>query len=202
MKTTKHCEDYNCGYYSSKYYWFIMMHRLNKAVPHLFKLDDSAVSVTTIQIQLHMSFLNKDTISCGKWHKIMSMSMTSCFYLGQVMKVWLYCYLVNWFCYQMIAKPGNKTTEPSWPDPYIPIYIVLIFETWMMSLQFLFHVVHMLRGSILLKKDKYLFYSIPWHRYDAQFWKLPSSDTTTCSSYKVSIISYDDHMMSRSTSNM
>ena len=26
--------------------------------------------------------------------------------------------LVTWFCYQLIAKPGNKTATPSWPDPY------------------------------------------------------------------------------------
>ena len=26
--------------------------------------------------------------------------------------------LVTWFCYQLIAKPGNKTAEVSWPDPY------------------------------------------------------------------------------------
>ena len=26
--------------------------------------------------------------------------------------------LVTWFCYQMIAKPGNKTATVSWPDPY------------------------------------------------------------------------------------
>ena len=25
--------------------------------------------------------------------------------------------LVTWFCYQMVAKPGNKTGPPSWPDP-------------------------------------------------------------------------------------
>ena len=25
--------------------------------------------------------------------------------------------LVTWFCYQLIAKPGNKTAAPSWPDP-------------------------------------------------------------------------------------
>ena len=27
--------------------------------------------------------------------------------------------LVTWFCYQLIAKPGNKTAAVSWPDPYI-----------------------------------------------------------------------------------
>ena len=24
----------------------------------------------------------------------------------------------NWFCYHLIAKPGNKTGTPSWPDQY------------------------------------------------------------------------------------
>ena len=26
--------------------------------------------------------------------------------------------LVTWFCYQLIAKPGNKTATVSWPDPH------------------------------------------------------------------------------------
>ena len=26
--------------------------------------------------------------------------------------------LVTWFCYQLIAKPGNKTATVVWPDPY------------------------------------------------------------------------------------
>ena len=26
--------------------------------------------------------------------------------------------LVTWFCYHLIAKPGNKTAAPSWTDPY------------------------------------------------------------------------------------
>ena len=26
--------------------------------------------------------------------------------------------LVTWFCYHLIAKPGNKTAAPSWLDPY------------------------------------------------------------------------------------
>ena len=26
--------------------------------------------------------------------------------------------LVTWFCYQLIAKPGNKMAAVSWPDPY------------------------------------------------------------------------------------
>ena len=27
--------------------------------------------------------------------------------------------LVTWFCYQLIAKPGNKTAKVPWPDPYL-----------------------------------------------------------------------------------
>ena len=27
--------------------------------------------------------------------------------------------LVTWFCYQLIAKPGNKTAAVSWPDPLV-----------------------------------------------------------------------------------
>ena len=26
--------------------------------------------------------------------------------------------LVTWLCYQLIAKPGNKTAAPPWPDPF------------------------------------------------------------------------------------
>ena len=31
--------------------------------------------------------------------------------------------LVTWFCYQLIAKPGNKTAAVSWPDP---LFIIMV----------------------------------------------------------------------------
>ena len=31
--------------------------------------------------------------------------------------------LVTWFCYQLIAKPGNKTAAHSWPDPYEQLHM-------------------------------------------------------------------------------
>ena len=42
--------------------------------------------------------------------------------------------LVTWFCYQLIAKPGNKTATVSWPDSYTKfekkkIYICIL-NTW------------------------------------------------------------------------
>ena len=46
-----------------------------------------------------------------------------CFcFIEDCFNIWVrsrrYGCLVTWFCYQMIAKPGNKTATPSWPDPY------------------------------------------------------------------------------------
>ena len=38
---------------------------------------------------------------------------------GVIWVKWRNCgCLVTWFCYQLIAKPGNKTATVSWPDPY------------------------------------------------------------------------------------
>ena len=49
-----------------------------------------------------------------------------------LVKIWIWvksrncgC-LVTWFCYQLIAKPGNKTATASWPDPYI----VTCYSCW------------------------------------------------------------------------
>ena len=39
--------------------------------------------------------------------------------------------LVTWFCYQLIAIPGNKTAEFSWPDPYI-FQITTTTPSWFM----------------------------------------------------------------------
>ena len=39
--------------------------------------------------------------------------------------------LVTWFCYQLIAKPGNKTATVSWPDPSgykIHFELILTFD--------------------------------------------------------------------------
>ena len=54
--------------------------------------------------------------------------------MGQVMELWLSCYLV---CYQLIAKPGNKTAAVSWPGPYsIDIHIATntFFLVWIKAL--------------------------------------------------------------------
>ena len=37
--------------------------------------------------------------------------------------------LVTWFCYQLIAKPGNKTAAVSWPNPYVFAFSI-ISQQW------------------------------------------------------------------------
>ena len=37
--------------------------------------------------------------------------------------------LVTWFCYQLIAKPGNKTAAVPWPDPYIHHLCLCVINT-------------------------------------------------------------------------
>ena len=41
---------------------------------------------------------------------------------------------VTWFCYQLIAKPGNKTAAVSWPDPYGFIRYMQIYISWSLLL--------------------------------------------------------------------
>ena len=33
--------------------------------------------------------------------------------------------LVAWFCYQLIATPGNRAAAVSWPDPYVNLLWIL-----------------------------------------------------------------------------
>ena len=38
---------------------------------------------------------------------------------GTWVKSWNFGCLVTWFCYQLIANPGNKTAAVPWPDPHM-----------------------------------------------------------------------------------
>ena len=49
------------------------------------------------------------------WHRLGSTS-EGC--LNIWVRSWNCGCLVTWFCYQLIAKPGNKTAAVSWPHPY------------------------------------------------------------------------------------
>ena len=46
---------------------------------------------------------------------LFTIAFASHIYMGQVTELRLFCYR---FCYQLIAKPGNKTAAVPWLDPY------------------------------------------------------------------------------------
>ena len=44
--------------------------------------------------------------------------------------------LFTWFCYHLIAKPGNKPGTPSWPDPYPDFEVIChacLWPSWLMT---------------------------------------------------------------------
>ena len=63
--------------------------------------------------------LTKDTHSSASWA---SYGLSFMYFLGKItmlfgVRSWNSGCLVTWFCYQLIAKPGNKTATVPWPDP-------------------------------------------------------------------------------------
>ena len=50
-------------------------------------------------------------------------------YVGVYMCIWVRSQnigcLFTWFCYQLIAKPGNKTATVPWPDPYSYVWSIV-----------------------------------------------------------------------------
>ena len=83
--------------------------------------------------------------------------------------------LVTWFCYQLIAKPGNKTAAPLWFDPdlfnlywvnirsqcsadqptqYIPwnmlAYALFIVIIWSVSIDSCYWFIHVLLSSFIV----------------------------------------------------
>ena len=61
--------------------------------------------------------------------------------------------LVTWFCYQLIAKPGNKTATVPWPDPYgVVVFAVAVpsifVDTWY-SFTYILHLCSIDIGLVL-----------------------------------------------------
>ena len=87
--------------------------------------------------------------------------------------------LVTWFCYQLIAKPGNKTAAPTWPDPCSDIspdsflrpriYPVLIRSWLCLDIYFFLDLIEVI--SWLLHPDPKLRATISDMRHDTWVWQ-------------------------------
>ena len=93
---------------------------------------------------------------------------------------------VTWFCYHLIAKPGNKTAAPSWHDPYIAVICsifsnILNIQVWHMCISkytshwsvdkkeknLLFNILFLLLFLLILSyyvisQDVWMFYTKNW----------------------------------------
>ena len=78
--------------------------------------------------------------------------------------------LVTWFCYQLIAKPGNKTATVLWPDPDI----VVCYGQHHLSI--CLYITPPISFSILQDTIFYQLKLCLSHPYSHILWKLPFSD--------------------------
>ena len=77
-----------------------------------------ARTVTTIPLQPGGLRGKKCTLS-GNWGlRAFCILQTSIFFFCIWVRSRRCGCLVTWFCYHLIAKPGNKTAAHSWPEPY------------------------------------------------------------------------------------
>ena len=67
---------------------------------------------------LLLAFRLKDVEPSHQHNQYQSMHLWSSVSVLMWVRSWRCDCLVTWFCYHLIAKPGNKTVAPSWPDPY------------------------------------------------------------------------------------
>ena len=66
-------------------------------------------------------FSNQKLIFTVMQKQVMHAVMNMNYHMKHECTIWVRSWncgcLVTWFCYQLIAKPGNKTAAVSWPDP-------------------------------------------------------------------------------------
>ena len=74
--------------------------------------------------------------------------------------------LVTWFCYQMIAKPGNKIATVSWPEPYMKyifMYIVFVNYIYQILLSLFFIIIFIFISLITMNTVSYTIYHTIYH---------------------------------------
>ena len=82
-----------------------------------------ALTPTSVWFKLKLGHGLVITFCCFTWIYLIIHALVHSFQQSLLFCIWVGsrrcgC-LVTWFCYQMIAKPGNKTVAPSWPGPVI-----------------------------------------------------------------------------------
>ena len=100
-------------------YWLIACLAPNHLL-NLYSLMGNCTSkkISEVLIKIGNEILEKMQLECGVF-KVATIFFISQYGSGHEGAVALLTgFAIIWFCYQMIAKPGNKTAVPSWPDTY------------------------------------------------------------------------------------
>ena len=101
--------------------------------------EDSMKCVCCREITNDTGFFTKKHLffSCNYMMMTMQITITVAHDTSTLENIWVWSRIcscpVTWFCYQLIAKPGDKTAAVPWPDPpTASILIQTIFHrTWL-----------------------------------------------------------------------
>ena len=103
----------------------IMLHvNISPLISNKWTLHDLSLRPASFMADQRADLSTKHATAAGIWHLWAteyydnSHQISDKGDMGQVTNCGC---IVTWFCYQMIAKPGNKTAIVPWPDPYTPV---------------------------------------------------------------------------------
>ena len=71
---------------------------------------------------LRMTWRHKEPGHQQPWYCLSYTGIFSTWVKHTWVKSWSCGSLVTWFCYQLLAKPGNTTAAPSWPEPFYKMF--------------------------------------------------------------------------------
>ena len=106
------------GYHPDKQMLFLSLSMSLTGLAHQTRLNPFYAEFISgnMKVYLHLqSILETERVE-GSWNLTFWMARTCSFCIW--VRSWNCGSLVTRFCYQLIAKPGNKTIAVSWPDPY------------------------------------------------------------------------------------
>ena len=89
--------------------WYVMLCYVKERWTSVLSAPETVLHSTwTSWLTRHRKRITHCITKCSVLNKMIGISVMSR----------KYDCLVTWFCYHLIAKPGNKAAAPSWPDPY------------------------------------------------------------------------------------
>ena len=90
-----------------------------------------------------------------------------CLFKVMWVELWWCGFLVTWFCYAVIVKPGNKTATPPWSDQY-HIYIASVQWWQKVQIYFMFFKMCFFPAVVIIAEDKSIQDKLAYYDLQAQ----------------------------------